>query len=180
VAQSDRSTGDVIVRFNGRARACWSLLILSALLSTHVACHRSRYRIQADKQAYELVAEKADNPHWKMPGYTIDVDPRSRMYSPFAPDSPPMPPDDPTAHKFMKRVDGKKGYPYWYANGKTPFVENPEWLAYLPLDEDGVLQLNSDDSVRVARVHSRGFQSQLEELYLSALDVSFERFVFDS
>ena len=37
-------------------------------------------------------------------------------------------------------------------------------------------RLNRDDAVRLALLHSRDYQQQLETLYLSALDVSFERF----
>jgi hypothetical protein len=51
---------------------------------------------------------------------------------------------------------------------------------YITVDEQGVLRLNRDDAVRLALLHSRTYQQQLETLYLSALDVSFERFRFDS
>src|SRR5690606_29084147 len=78
------------------------------------------------------------------------------------------------------RVDGKNGYPWWHANGDTPAVENPDWMQYLPLNEDGVLVLDADGAVEMARLQSRGYQQQLEELYLSALDVTFERFRFDA
>jgi hypothetical protein len=43
-----------------------------------------------------------------------------------------------------------------------------------------VLKLSVDDAVRLALLHSKDYQQQLETLYLSALDVSIERFRFDS
>ena len=49
----------------------------------------------------------------------------------------------------------------------------------IDIDEQGVLRLNRDDAVRLALLHSRAYQQQLETLYLSALDVTFERFRFD-
>ena len=157
-----------------------TLFILVLLLGATTGCHRADYRRRADAQAYELVQQKANNPHWALPDYTIEISPQSRMYSPFNPDRPPMPPDDPAAHQLMRRVDHKPGYPYWDINGHTRFVENPDWLAFVPLDQDGILTLDADTAVRLARMNSPLYQRELEDLYLSALDVSFERFIFDS
>ncbi len=145
-------------------------------------CTRAKYRAKTDREAYYLLDEKlaesceaaAASP------YRIELDPRSRMFDPFNPDRQPMPEDDPQAHRYMRMVDGKKGYPLWEANGRTNIVENPQWWSYLPLDERGVLVLNLEDAVRTALVHSPTYQSNLEEMYLSALDVSSERFLFDS
>ena len=98
------------------------------------------------------------------------------MFDPFNPDRPPMPEDDNTAHQYMKVLNGKKGYPLWDVNGKTNTAENPIWWQYLPLDERGVLVLDADAAVRTAVLHSTNYQSEIETLYLSALDVSSERF----
>ena len=65
-------------------------------------------------------------------------------------------------------------------NGHTPFADNPDWATYLPLDERGVLRLSADEAYRLAVLHSTTFQQEFEELYLSALDVSAERFRFDT
>src|SRR5262245_14721708 len=143
-------------------------------------CSRTFYRRQADLDAYALVREKATHPHWRLPNYTISVDPRSRMYDPYQADCPPIPPDDPTAHQLMHCVDNKRGWPFWHDNGDRPFVENPAWPEYVNIDERGVLRLSRDDAIRVALLNSREYQQQLETLYLSALDVSIERFRFDS
>lgn len=155
------------------------LLLLAAVLLT-TGCSRAFYRRQADVDAYRLVREKADHPHWRLEDYTIAIDPRSRMYDPFCLDCPPMPPDDPTSHQLMHCVDNKRGWPFWHDNGDTPFVANPAWPEYIEVDDNGILRVSADDAVRLALLHSPDYQSQLEELYLSALDVSFERFRFDS
>jgi hypothetical protein len=145
-----------------------------------VGCNRSFYRIQADEEAMAILREKTTDPRWSLPNYAFEPDSRSRMYSPFSQDHPPMPPDDPTAAQFMEVVDGKPGYPHWHANGDTPFVQNPEWQLFLPIEEDGVIRLRMEDAYRLALLHSREYQARNEELYLSALDVSKERFEFES
>src|SRR5262245_9139850 len=154
------------------------LLVVCAFIST--GCSRTFWRRQADIDAYALIREKATHPHWRLPNFTISVDPRSRMYDPYAIDCSPIPPDDPTAHQFMHCVDNKRGWPFWHDNGDRPYVENPAWPEYINIDERGVLKLSVDDAVRLALIHSRDYQQQLEVLYLSALDVAIERFRFDS
>ena len=158
-------------------RSCLHLLIL---LVGACGCHRNYYREKADAEAFGLVREKANHPLWSLQRYGIEIDPRSRMFDPFNPDRPPMPPDDPASHELMQQVDGKKGYAGWELNGHTPFVENPNWMASLPLDENGVLHLTAEQAYQLALIHSRDFQRQWETLYLSALDVSTERFRFDT
>lgn len=164
-----------MIQFAAKSR--WILVL--ALLSLGSGCHRAHYREQADAQAASLIRQKADHPHWALARDTIDIDPRSRMFDPFDPDFPPMPPDDPTSHQLMHRVDNKPGYPHWHRNGDTPFVENPDWMAFLPLDENGVLQLSADEAFQLALTNSPDYQEEFETLYLSALDVSSERFRFD-
>lgn len=158
---------------------CFSMLFAGTLLQA-TACHRSYYRRQADSEAVQLITEKSDDPHWALPDRSIDIDPRSRMAHPFSEDHAPMPPDDPSSNEFMRRVDGKPGYPHWEANGKLSEVENPTWLSFVPLNEDGELVLDLNRSVRVAYLHSPNYQNQRETLYQSALDVSLERFAFDA
>jgi len=158
------------------------LILASAVLAvaTLTGCSRAFYREQADADVYNIVDSAASDPRWPLAGYTIAVDPQSRMYDPNNPDSPPMPPDDAVSHEMMHCVDCKAGYPCWHANGDTDDVENPDWLEHLPLNHKGQLVLGVDDAVRVALLHSPDFQEENEELYLSALDVTFERFRFDT
>jgi outer membrane protein TolC len=159
------------------------LLLGAALLLTALAssgCTRAYYRQQADNEVYELLENGQRDPRWKLGRYTIDVDPRSRFYDPNCPDYSPMPPDDPTAHQLMHCVDCKEGWPCWHRNGDTPFVANPLFENYLPYDEQGYVVLNREGSVQMALLHSSGYQQNLETLYLSAIDVTSERFAFDT
>ena len=160
-----------------RAFSFWMTFCLMAVVMLQVGCHRSFYRIQADEEAMAILREKTTDPRWALPNYDFEPDSRSRMYSPFSQDHPPMPPDDPTSAQIMEVVDGKPGYPHWHANGDTPFVQNPEWQLFLPIDEEGVVRLKMEDAYRLALLHSREYQTRNEDLYLSALDVSEE--VFD-
>ncbi|MEL7497993.1 MAG: hypothetical protein AAFN77_10310 [Planctomycetota bacterium] len=145
-----------------------------------IGCHRSYYRRQADAEALRLIREKAADPRWNTVDGNIDVDPQSRMFNPFSQDHPPIPPDDASSHQLMYRVDGKEGYPHWHANGDTDAVEAPEWMAYLPVNEKGQVVLTLDRAYQLAVLHSPDLQQQYETLYRSALDVSIERFGFDS
>lgn len=152
----------------------------AVLLAVAVGCNRAHYRCQADREVYGAVACATADPRWSMPDFTIQPDPASRMYDPDDYDAPPMPPDDPESHLLMHRVDGKRGWKYWHRNGDTPYVENPVWRMYLPRDPNGMVSLDRQGAMQLALLHSRQYQSQLEELYLSALQVTFERFRFDT
>ncbi|MCZ6863927.1 MAG: hypothetical protein O7I42_27380, partial [Alphaproteobacteria bacterium] len=160
---------------------CLALLVISAGLP---GCTRGYYRRQADQEAAALVYEKSNDPRWQqLYDFTIDMDPRSRYYDPYDPDRPPMPPDDPAAHELMHCVDQKEGWSHWHEDGDIQELENPFWRDYLaeyvPQTEDGNYVLDLQDSVRLAIIHLPTYQEQLETIYLSALDVSTERFRFD-
>lgn len=144
------------------------------------ACHRGYYRRMADSEARHLVMEKKTDPRVIAADGELAIDPASRMFNPFSQDHPPIPADDPESHKLMKCVDGRSGYPHWHANGDTRYAENPEWMAWLPRNEEGVVVIDSDSAIQLALIHSPEYQRQREELYLSALDVTLERFGFDS
>lgn len=172
-------------RTSGRSRRARlrTALVCMIGIATSVTggCHRAFYRTQADQEAYCIIDEKvvhsAERPAEPL---RIELDRRSRMFNPFDPDRPPMPVDDPRSHRYMHYVDGRRGYPLWHVNGQTNAAESPDWWQFLPLDDDGVLVLDADTSVRLALLHSPDYQQQLETLYLSALDVSSERFRFDT
>lgn len=163
-------------------RCCqWMLAALVVLQCVMIAgCHRSFYRRQADAEARRLVLEKAVDERWSSADGRVDIDPQSRMFDPFSADHAPIPPDDPTSHRLMHQVDGRQGYPHWHANGDTDAVENPMWLSYLPVDQNGRAALSLERAYELALLHSPDFQEQRETLYLSALDVSLQRFGFDS
>jgi hypothetical protein len=165
-------------------RAIRGLTLLSAVsvsILSPAGCTRQKYRCKVDTEAYFLIDQKvAESCEAVAAPYRIEIDPRSRMFDPFNPDRPPMPEDDPQANRYMRMVDGKKGYPLWEANGRTNLAENPGWWNHLPLDERGVLVLDLSQAVRIALLHAPSYQQNLETMYLSALDVSSERFLLDS
>jgi hypothetical protein len=164
-----------------RHRYAVTLGLLAVMIAGSTGCHRQYYRRQADVEAHALIDEKFVDA-CQDPGKPIRVgaDSRSRMFNPFDLDFQPMPIDDPASHRYMRMVDGRKGYPLWDAAGSTNAMEGPDWWQYLPLDENGVLRLDSDTAVQLALLHSPEYQRQVEQLYLSALDVSSERFRFDT
>ena len=131
-----------------------SLTVALALFSCLTACKRAHHRERADAEAYELISEKATDPRWSPPDISIELDPRSRMFDGNDPDHPPMPPDDPASNELMYRIDGKPNYPHWEKYGTTPYVENPEFMKHLPLDENGLLRLDLATAVDLALLHS--------------------------
>jgi hypothetical protein len=153
-------------------------LIVVALLAN--GCSRPFYRKQADADAYCLTDQKAAVAGSDPLEFRIDVDPRSRMYDPNNPDVEPQPPDDPASHRYMECVDCKKGSKCWKCLPRTAYVDNPNWQEYLPRDGSGRVLLDLRNAVEISLRESPEYQSQLEDLYLSALDVSFERFRFDT
>ena len=161
-----------------------ALLLILGLCSVLVGCTREKYRLQVDRDVYDTIAESSCDPRWEQPEFSIDPDPRSRNYVPENIDCPPMPVDDPTSHEFMQCVWGMKGYKHWLDNGVTNQLDNPYWRQrlgeYVPLTEQGEIVLNMDTALRLAHMHSPNYQGQLEELYLTAVDVSTERFAFET
>ena len=127
-----------------------------------------------------LVDEKSSDPRWGLPGFTIQQDPRSRYFENYSLDRPPMPEDDPVSHQYMHRVDGMRAWPHWGRDGIRATLDNPQWRQRLPeyvsLDAQGSVKLDLPTALRLAYMHSPDHQSQLETIYLSALDVSTERF----
>lgn len=152
---------------------------LACVASATLGCHRTAYRQKADAEVAQLIDRGQVDSRWDLLKTGIYPRRESRMYDPFCPDAEPMPPDDPVSHQLMHRVDGKKGWPHWHDNGDTFYVENPFWRAYLPRDERGVVVLDRSKAVELGLVHSRDYQRNLENLYLSALSVTAERFRFD-
>ena len=165
------------------------VLTLSALLS---GCSTTFWRRQADRDAYQAVQQKLVDERWVVPRVDITPDPQSRFFDPFDPDHSPLPPDDAAANVMMQNVDGWSGYEGWYKFGNRLSVENPQWLAAygitpdmidpetgaysgdLPIFED----LKLSDTLELSLIHSREYQSQLENVFLAALNVTFERFQF--
>lgn len=163
----------------GAMRRWIAMAGLILLVPGLAACSRDHYRRQADREVQCLIESGASDPRWPLKDYTINTDKRSRYFDPHDPDCPPMPPDDPVSHQLMHCVDGKHGWKHWDKYGKTSQVESPNWKAFLPLSEDGYLVLDRTAAMQLALIHSREYRQEVEDLYLSALNVTFERFQFD-
>ena len=168
-------TNSLLVRF---------ALPLAILAVGSAGCTRGRYYTQADREVSTLLAEKSCDPRWAVPvNYNVRQDERSRFYDVYNQIFPPMPPDDPTSHRYMHCVDGKKGWQQWHNNGDRTTLDNPEWRARIAevveITDGGAIKLTLESAIRLAYLNSLDWQDQLETLYLSALDVSTERFRFD-
>lgn len=161
------------------------LAALGLLLALSIVggCTRGDYFVAANKQVTNLVDEKSHDPRWGLPGFNINMNPRSRFYDIYDHVRPPMPHDDPTAHQLMHYIDHKRGWPFWAIDGSRKYLDNPYWRTaladYSDVNEEGELHIDLDSALTVARVNNPDFQEQLETIYLSALDVSTERFRFD-
>ena len=83
------------------------MLAIGIFLIVHGSgCTRTEHRADADREAYQVIAERNLDPRWSVDDYSIEVDPRSRFFDKYDPDHPPMPPDDPGSHRYMKLVNG--------------------------------------------------------------------------
>ena len=163
------------------------VVLLVSVLVFGVGCSRTdrtENRLEADREAYDVIAERNDDSRWRTDDYSIEIDSRSRYFDPCDPDRPPMPQDDPASNRYMRIVDGKKGWGHWEDNGLRTHLENPAWRdaldEYVEVGKDGAVKLDVDSALKLAYMHSPSHQSQLETLYLSALDVTAERFRFDT
>jgi hypothetical protein len=174
--------GDTDVMQSLQGRRLRSLTALLALAAT-TGCQREWYHERANEEAACLINEKSYG-RWDMQYQGVDPDPRSRYFDPYDPVRPPMPDDDPASHQLMHHVAGKDGWADWHENGDVSDLENPDWQTqlanYAEITEDGAVRLTLEEALRLAQIHSPDNQSQIEDIYLSALDVSTERFRFDT
>jgi hypothetical protein len=92
----------------------------------------------------------------------------------------------------MRCVDGWSGFKGWHRFGSALGVENPGWLLKYGIDPTEIdpatnqyigdfsktTRVGLHDAIEIALVNNRDYQTRIEELYLAALDVTFERFQF--
>lgn len=183
------------------ARYAIGLALLVCPLMT--GCSRTFWRTQADFDSYNLILQKTRDPRWDLPRVTVEPDPRSRFYDPFDPDTPPLPPDDPSAHLYMHMVNGIPGFNSWHKFGESFSVENPQWIAPFAIEPDEgparllppveqadessarnrplvptLRNMTLEQAIELANIHSREYQTQIENVYQSALLLTFDRFQF--
>jgi len=174
------------MRSSSRSPNVWSSRLFIFVAASAVVggsilgCSRSHYRKSADREVQHLLNEKAADPRWPLALPTIDPLPASRMFIPGNPDHPLIPTDDPISHLLMERVDGKRGVARAGTPTEADAPRNIEWLPAMPRDRDGQVVLDLGTAVAIGLKNSRSFQTEREDLYLSALDVTFERFRFDA
>lgn len=179
----------------------WGLLFAVIMtLLTGSGCSRTFWRQHADRETYAVLAQKMTDERWVVPDLDLEPDPRSRFYDPYDRDKPPLPPDDPDAHQYMQWMHGMFGYKGWHKFGGTLTVENPQWLENFGISAEEVAagyengysysaqtsrpvpkieKLTMGDAVELTYIHSRDFQFQLEELFLTSLELTFQRFRYD-
>ena len=154
-------------------------LLLVTLLIAAVGCTRSHYRRAADRQSYAIIAQREElNPAFDVGRTKLEPPPGSRIADPLNPDRPPKPPDDPAAAVFMARPGGMRGARGWGRDGTTDEIEGSGWDAALGLDPQGTLKLDQHRSAEIGLLNSREYQFALEDVYLSALSLTLNRFEF--
>ena len=145
---------------------------------------RQQYQHAADREVGSAIAERNYDPRWHTASFGIRMSPESRFFDPYNENCPPSPHDDPASHRYMKLVDGMKGWSHWDDYGLRASLDNPNWEdslgQYGQKNAAGDYVLNLDSAVELAYTHSPQNQTQLETLYLSALDVTRERFRLDT
>jgi outer membrane protein TolC len=166
------------------------LLLLALLTAGASGCSRAWWRERTDREAYAAIDGKMLDPRWASPRVEITPHTASRMYDPYDPDCPPLPPDDPAAHRLMSRPGGFRGSREWDEFGHACFNENPHWMTPFPPVGDTSLEqrvereipadnrLTLEQLLELSYLHSREYQTQIENLYLAALDLTFDRYLF--
>jgi len=151
----------------------------ACLLAAALGCSRALYHQKADRDAYAAISGKTSILPEEIElreGGSIEPPPDSRFFDPFDPDHPPMPPDDPVSHALMLKVDGRTGASSWNQPGEPAIVQSDAWRNLLPKKEDGSVKLDLSSAISLGIRNSRDFQKEREDLYLCALDVTFERY----
>jgi hypothetical protein len=150
------------------------------MLASGTGCSRAIYRQRADREVYSAIHSKEERLLSEIQLRAEGIAPfeDSRFFDAFDPDNAPMPPDDPQSHELMENVGGHPGARKWRQSGEPAVVQSDAWRAILPRRGDGSLVLNLKDALRLGIHNSRDFQREREDLYLSALDLTFDRFQF--
>ena len=191
-----------MMRFDGNGTSSARLKLRLGIISFIVlfsGCSRSFWRKQADQDAYNLLIEKTADERWNVPRIDVTPDTRSRFYDPFDLDKEPLPPDDPSAAEYMQQVAGMRGYKSWHKFGDVFSVENPQWMEQFALQQNvklasaeqeeggkelppetvyGIENLTLQQALELSTIHSRDYQDQIENLFLRALTLTFDRFQF--
>ena len=163
-----------------RNQAVLIAMVVVVVLLCFNGCSRQNYRLLADRDAYRLIDSRQCNPQWDIPSRTVEANPQSRLADFNDPDCGPLPPDDPAAACYMRQPhNSRKPVRFWDQRGYQSEIENSGWEGALPYDEEGAVKLDKQMAVDLALIHNRDFQTQVEQLYVSALQLSSNRFEFE-
>ena len=143
-------------------------------------CSRSWHRQRADRDAYHLIGSRQIDPLWRIPDRTVEPAPESRMADLNCPDCGPKPLDDEAADQFTRCPNARDNGKYYDSIPTDPVLDHNHWVHQLPRNEDGKVVLSEQTVVQIALLHSRDFQSQVEGLYLSGLNLASQRFEFQT
>ena len=169
-----------------------SIVLLAAVLFT-AGCTRRFYRDKTDDQVDKVLTEKNVYPKWGIEQWRVYPDPRARFADPSDPDHPPKPCDDPAAERISPNPQkaGKAGEGGWEgvgylqlladwdaANRGKPRNEIPAGVGCDQRSTDKPFLINLDQAVELGVFNSREFQDRREDLYLTALPVTLQRFSF--
>ena len=161
---------------------CWFPALLTCVIALTVCasgCSRHAHRKMADREAYRLLKSRQFDQRWTIPDRAVEPDPRSRLADVHDPDCGPVPPDDPASRNYMRQpFNSKKRIDFWDKRGETAAIDSQHWLEHLPYNENGEIVLDKELTVELALMHSREFQTRVEQLYLQALSLSSNRFEF--
>lgn len=166
-------------------RKCYQNSILCAVVASCallslLGCTRTQYRQRADRESYCLIDSRKTDPLWAIPNRSVEPAFRSRMYLGNEQDCGPKPLDDPAAKRWMDRPYCLDNTKYYSEIPTRPNSENTRWLESLPRSESGQILLDESRALELGLLHSRENQTQFESVYLSALNLSGNRFEFDT
>ena len=153
------------------------LLLAFACSGLTQGCTRHDYRYRADRDVYGIEGERYTDPRWNLPRRPVEADPRSRIDYRFDADKEPIPPDDDSARLYQVSAGRPLEFANWAKRGTAP-IESDAWTQYLPRQADGSVLLSRESVIQLALLNSRDYQTQIENLYTSALAVSLARFNF--
>ena len=138
---------------------------LGLLMLSPLGCTRKLDPKTTDLEVQKLLQD--------VPGFSWEPHENSRLRKLSKDEFPMIPADDPDSRKVTERIQRSDAYKE--GNQSNP-LEPTEWRAFLPHNQKGEVTLDLESSMSLAVRHSRELQSQKEALYLTALDVTYERF----
>lgn len=169
------------------------LLLVCALALCLAGCTRHWFRKQADKEVDCVLKEKDRYPAWAIEQYHPYPDPRARFADPTNPDRPPMPPDDPAAASLSPHPQKvpKAGIALVSGTGYLDLLAQWDAENRAGLDKgkqkqpgcgspDRPFLINLEQSMELGLINSREFQDRRENLYMTSLAVTLQRFALSA